>query len=401
MSPPQAGARAARVGIAFGLAVALVGLTLVVWAYRIDRHWIDIHMTTHSCAEYPKELTRGRVVRWVGLISGALLLFAAPFAGRWARRRGPRELATRAVGVLAATFLALLVSDGVLRWRNKPGPPGLRVFHYEPDSEGDPRYVYRPIRSHVTGCRVGDKTLRFVIDANGYRVPSTDFEVGFTRPTILLTGESVASGFGLNYEETYPSMIAGRLGVQTINVAVQGYGSDGAYMRLSEELPRFEHLIATVTMVNHMMVDRNVWPDRPHLVIEEDGSRKNEPVKDTTGWLDRSPLLRLITDVYHSDEGVRRTRSYIEATAVESRARGAFPLFVLTNCGTRCMLDDTGAPSIEHTLFDGLDVEHVRVDIPDDYFDVSIGHPDRRAQALIADAIERALREHDLVAASR
>jgi hypothetical protein len=94
-------------------------------------------------------------------------------------------------------------------------------------------------------------------------------------------------------------------------------------------------------------------------------------------------------------------RASIVATARDTRARGAFPLFVLTNCGTTCLKDETGVSSIDHTMFDGLDVEHVRVDIPDDVFDRRIGHPDRRGQAMIADAIEKELREHGLLTASR
>jgi hypothetical protein len=379
------------------LAVALGGAALFASAYRMDRHWIEIHMTPHSCAEHPAELVRGNMVRWAGLVTGTLLLVASPFVLRWARRRTPRDVASSALSITAAALLALVASDLVLRWRAKPPPAGQPLWHYEPDSEGDPEFVYRAIRSHVTEPRVGDKVLRFVIDANGYRVRSLDDVVDFERPTILFTGESVASGFGLNYEETYPFMVGEHLGVQSINVAVQGYGSDWAYMRLSEELPRFKHVVATVTLLHHMLVDRNVWTDRPHWLVDDEGTHTLVPRKeDDDGWLARSPLLHLFSDVYHSDEGLRRTRSYITATVRETRAHGGFPLFVLTNCGMPCMPDPTGAPSIERTLFDGLDATHVRVDMTDEVFDPAIGHPNRNGQARIAEAIETALRAHGI-----
>lgn len=313
----------------------------------------------------------------------------------------PARSSRRNDRIAAAAALALVTSDLVLRWKLKPPPPPKPLLNYEPESEGDPKYVYRAIRSHVTERHVGDKVLRFFIDANGYRRQSLDDVVDFARPTILFTGESVASGFGLNYEETYPFMVGEQLGVQAVNVAVQGYSSDWAYMRLSEELPRFQQPIATVTLVHHMLVDRTMWPDRPHWIVGDDGTKTLIPRKDDDGWLARSPLLGLFSNLYHSDEGLRRMRSYIRATARETRARGGFPLFVLTNCGTPCLPDETGASSIDHTLFDGLDVIHVRVDMTDDVFDWSIGHPNRVGQAKIAEAIEKVLREHGVQTALR
>jgi hypothetical protein len=142
-----------------------------------------------------------------------------------------------------------------------------------------------------------------------------------------------------------------------------------------------------------------MWRDRPHWVVDDGGRQTLLPQEDRDdGWVTRSPLLHLFSELYRSDEGVRRTRSYITATARETRARGGFPLFVRTNCGTPCLPDGTGTPSIDHTLFDGLDVVHIQVDLPGEVFDWSIGHPDRRGQAMLAEGIERALREHGIPA---
>jgi hypothetical protein len=117
-----------------------------------------------------------------------------------------------------------------------------------------------------------------------------------------------------------------------------------------------------------------------------------EPRADDT-WLAKSPVRQLFQRFYHSDEALQRARSTIRATAKESRDRGAFPLFVLSNSGGMCLPDDSGNPSIEHILFDGLDVTHVRVDT-EDVWVPDIQHPDVRGHRRIADAVEEALREH-------
>ncbi|MFZ0214542.1 MAG: AMP-binding protein, partial [Candidatus Dormiibacterota bacterium] len=46
--------------------LALCGALLVALAWRVDRHWTDIHMTAHYCAESPRDLARGAVLRWTG-----------------------------------------------------------------------------------------------------------------------------------------------------------------------------------------------------------------------------------------------------------------------------------------------------------------------------------------------
>jgi len=394
MGSSDGSVRPGWVARAVGLTVALGGAVLVALALRIDRRWIDVHMTPHFCAEEPGQLVRGVVLRWAGIAAGALLLLASPLVARWAGHRSPRETASATLRLVVAAGLALFVSDLLLRRTQHVEPAKPTVLHYEPDSEGDELLVYRPVPSHVTDCVAGDRHLRFVIDSNDWRVRSTDDVVDFARPTVIFTGESMASGFGLNYEETYPYRVAQALGVQPVNVAVQGYGNDGAYLRLYDALPRFQHPVATVTLVNQMMVDRNDWPDRPHVVLGDDGSRTLQPVRAEEGWLARSPLAHLVTSVVHSDEALRRARAYLAATARETRDHGAFPLFVFTSFRVACLPDETGNPSLERNLFEGLDVVHIRVDLPGDTYDPVILHPNAAAQALLSEGITRALREH-------
>jgi hypothetical protein len=375
-------------------ALALGGALFVILGARVDRRWTDIHMTTHFCAESARELNRGTALGWTGIVVGALIVAASPLVGRWAGRRSWRQVVSTTLRIAVATVLALFAADEVLRLRGHEGPVVRPVAHFEPDSEVDPLFVYRPIPSHVTEMDVGDRHLRFVIDANDWRVRSPDDVVDFARPTVLFTGESTASGFGLNYEETYPFRVGQDLGVQVVNVAVQGYGNDAAFVRLHDALVPFEHPVATVTLINQMMIDRNAWPDRPHLLVRDDGSLFLEPIRKEDGWVARSPLLRIASSVVHSDEALRRARMYIQATARETRARGGFPLFIFTNFRVPCLPDETGVQSLDRYLFEGLDVVHVRVDLGEDTYDPVISHPNAAAQAQLAAAVSRSLREH-------
>ena len=360
-------------------------------------------MTPHYCAEFNSDLTRGQILRWTCITLGAVLIVASKRAVGWAEARTLGACAAAVARVIAAAALAVVAGDLVLRAVSYSGPQRLPVLgHYEPDSEGDPLLIYRPVPSHETRKMAGDKPLYFYVDGNDWRRRSPDDVVDFRRPTILFTGESIASGYGLNYEETYPYLVGQALGVQVVNVAVQGYGNDGAYVRLHEALPRFEHPIATVTLIAPMALERNAWADRQHLVVRDDGSSWVEPVRDETSFVARSPLVHLASSVFFSQEGLRRARAYIAATARETRERDAYPLFLVTSFLFQCMADETGAPTIERTVLHDLNVDDVRVDLPFRLFDGVVMHPNAQGQAMLAAAVVDALRkQHIGPAASR
>src|SRR6185503_7470620 len=85
------------------------------------------------------------------------------------------------------------------------------------------------------------------------------------RPTILFAGESVMLGEGLNWEETIPSQVGALMNVQSANLAVHGYATDQAYLRVESELPRFQRPVAIVTLFMPALFGRNLDDNRPHL----------------------------------------------------------------------------------------------------------------------------------------
>ena len=365
------------------LLVAVVGVGCLWWAWRADGHWFEIHTSWCYCAETQARLAGGRVLRIVGAVLGfVLLLVIRPSAGQWAARTPPRELLVRSARVGLAVVLALVVGEVWLRLR---APPPLR---YEPESELDDRWLYRPMPLQVADVRVGDRWVRFVTDANGWRVRKPDDTIDFSRPTIVSTGESVASGFGLKYDETYAAMLAETTGLQVVNVAVQAYANDAAYARLADALPRFQHPVAALTLLLPATLDRNLWPDRGHF-FERDGSLTFEPSEPA--WMPHLEVAKLFErSVFHTDEALLRARAALAASSRAARARGAAPLVILL-MWPDCVRDDTGVPWLEHILFDGIDAPHVRIEIPPDGWDAPSMHPGPRTHRIIADRVAAAL----------
>src|SRR5262249_45297246 len=112
---------------------------------------------------------------------------------------------------------------------------------------------------------VGDRTIDYTLDPAGYRVRRLDEPVDPERPTVVFAGESVMFGEGLAWEETVPAQVGAMMGVQSANLAVHGYSTDQAYLRLEAELPRFRHPLAVVTLFMTALFGRNLDDDRPHL----------------------------------------------------------------------------------------------------------------------------------------
>ena len=401
MDPPADGKHRAVRRVVEAL-VALLGLALLAVAWRADWHWYEVHATWCYCAQTGRQVGLWRFWRTVAFCGGTLVLVLGVRAlGRRAERVSGAVLLAWVARLGGAVLLAAVVSEALLHALPGRRMQGPRLDPYlDSAREPDDRYGWRPAAARQTELAVDGRPIRFVTDENRYRVRSPDVHMDFAAPTILSTGESVASGYALDYDETYAARLAERLGVQVANLAVTGYGPDQAYLRLADDLPRFAHPIATVTMVLPFALERSVAPDRPHFVPTPSGSLVTEPRYDRT-LAGRSRLLSLLAGAtgYHSDDAIVRTRAIVTATDRVSRERGAFALFVLLDW-PECLPDDTGAPSIERTLFEGLAVTHLRVRLPSEDWDRVMFHPNAEGQRKLADAIARVLVDHGAMTAA-
>src|SRR5262249_34406503 len=131
---------------------------------------------------------------------------------------------------------------------------------------------------------------------------------------------------------------------------------------------------------------RSVAPVRELFAVGPDGALARVPAAPgLAAWR----LARVWSDEpFHGDEAIRVTRAILVAAAEAARARGAEPLFVVTNYGRRCAGDD---PWMVRELFAGL--PHVRVELDDaDVFSAYDPHPNPRGSRKIADAVLAAVR---------
>jgi hypothetical protein len=367
-------------------AVVILGLLVLLLAAWLDRSWFEVHVFQQRCAVDDSDLHLVARVRGLTALAGvATLLVARPIGRRLGRDSGLRAWWVR---IGAAVALALLVCGFVLRAPAHPSAPA-PVPIALPPSHPDARLGWLYDAPRTTVLVDDERPIPYAVDADGDRAHSESDRTDPDQPTILFAGESVTFGLGVLWEEAYPTIVGLRFGVQVVNVGVHGYGDDQIRLHTLDRLAQLRRPVAVVTLAMADLVERDVFTWRDRLGVAADGSLFT--VRAQSPSARESPLAALVGQLGHSDEALRTARAIFAATARDVRARGAYPLFVLTNYGLPCLPDASGRPSIEGHLFDGLDVAHIRVDLDPSAIVHTNGHPDARAHAQLAEAIASAL----------
>jgi hypothetical protein len=386
---------------AAGLVIGASASALFAWGSGADPHWAERHLLASYCATSAAGSLVARAAPWLALVLGlallAVALVATARALRWARLRRPSAWSAGAVALavaasLGVTELYLRGLEGRLTGRtDDPAALGRA-----PMTRADPELGWSYLPSRVTRVEVAGRRLAYVIDQDGNRAATPEARPPSAAPTILFAGESIAFGYGLAYEETFPFLVGRDLGVESVNLAVVGYGSDQAYQRLVEALARTPHPLAVVTLFVPEQIRRNDDPWRPRLALGPGATLERVPPRAGPR------LLRLLHQLpWHDDEALRVTKALMRATADAARARGAFPLFVVASYGAACRPDDGGEPWIVGELFVRQGLPFVRVDLdPEDllpgWFE---RHPGPAGARKIAIAVEAALSRGQAAAA--
>jgi hypothetical protein len=368
-----------------------MGIALLACAFAADRHWLDRHFLPSYFASrrvYVLVLSLARVVT-AGL-GASLALILRPRIGRFVSRVPVRTLLAEVARILLPVALALGTSELVLRHtfrRSEMDDP----ITEEPQRRPDARlaWVFVPARSgHDT---VDGRTIEYAFDSSGYRVRHSDQPVDPGRPTVIFGGESIMVGQGLTWEETVPAQVEAIMGTQSANLAVNGFSTDQAYMRLLAELPRFHRPVAIVSLFAPGLFDRNMDQDRPHL-------------GEDLVWLPPRPRWRLaliasILVPYRSDEeierGVAMTRAVLRATVALAHARRAAPLIVVP----QFLPEDPTERALRRRILDETALPYLWVGLDPSWRLPTDMHPDPRAARAIAVAVARRLRD-DLAIAS-
>jgi hypothetical protein len=233
----------------------------------------------------------------------------------------------------------------------------------------------------------GWRSVEYAFDAEHDRARATTQDPDPRRPTILFAGESIVAGHGLAWQETLPALVGEALGVQVVDLGVDAYGSDQAFLRLADALPRYERVVAVVTLFFPALVDRVAWPDHPRVAFEDHAVRVTPPTG--SGW-DDLRLLRLAREVlpYRDEAAIQLTGEVFVETARLARERGARALFLAPYLGR--------GPRDDRYLVDELLVKPgLTVVDPDWRFEPirGDGHPNAASTRRLAETVVAALEQ--------
>lgn len=191
-------------------------------------------------------------------------------------------------------------------------------------------------------------------------------------------------GEGLTWEESVPAQVGAMMGKQSANLAVDGFGSDQAYLRLQTELPHFRRPVAVVSMFMTTLFGRNLDDDRPHF----DPGLVWRPAVQHGRLMSLANLLV----PFRSDEAVERgvtvTREVLRATIALAAARGATPLILVLQFGP----EDPVERPLRRRILDEAGLPYLFIEIDPAWHVSGDGHPNARAAHAIADAVAARLR---------
>jgi hypothetical protein len=348
---------------------ALLGVALLANQRWLDRHFLPSFFLTRRTYVMLETMARCAIG---GLGAGLALVVRTSLA------RVVTQSPGRIVHVAVAAGLALGAGEFVLR-HVQLRPAEWLGRDQEPRRMADARLGWRFVPSRTGHGAIGGRTVDYAFDAAGYRVRRSDEPVDPERPTILFTGESVMFGKGLTWDESIPAQVGTLLGTQSANLAVDGYGSDQAFLRVQAELPHFRRPVAVVAMFVTTLFGRNLDDDRPHL-------------GPGLTWLPGVPHGRLRSLVqlvapYRSDETVGRgiavTREVFDALVGLAAARGATPLVLVLQVGP----EDSVERALRRRILDAPGLPWLLVEVDPAWRVPGDVHPDARAARAIAAAV--------------
>jgi hypothetical protein len=195
----------------------------------------------------------------------------------------------------------------------------------------------------------------------------------------------VIVGHGLNWAETIPAQVESLTGIQSANIAVHGFASDQAYMRLAAELPRFRQPIAIVSLFMPGLFDRNLDDSRPHLGPGLIWHPAQHSLLLFTLAEGAVPYRRVET----IDRGIAVTREVLRATVETAQRRNATPIIVVPQFGQ----ENPSEAGLRRRVLDEAGLPYLQIELEPSWRSSGDMHPDARGAHAIAAAIATRLQE--------
>ena len=361
---------------------ALPGLALLAWSFHADDAWYEAHMTPGYCAENTSQLARLHAARWIAAALGLLFLVVVrPRLVRWLGGLSLVSAVGSALRILLAVALAVVVSDVVLR-RSR-----LRAARLATPLPPSPNHLGPQVIDTV----IANRKVHYATNADGFRTRTPEDVVDRAARTIVFSGESVVFGYGVDYDDSIPALVAAGTGVPTINLGVCASSNDQALARLERFLPSFPNTVAVVTFVVYDWLYRNVEPMRERLALGWDGALERIPAEPELVW--SSPVWGTLRSIYHAEDAGALTRAILRRTAEVVRSRGAYPLFVFTQSRAWCMSTSSKGPALLRRLADDQPFPLIEMNLDPSMSLEGDLHPSPRGTAQYAAAITRALKD--------
>ena len=385
MTQDRGRSRLSRQALLRGLQVltAGAGLALAVSAAAANQDWLDRHFLPLFFFPREKAVFQETLIRIVcGVIGLMLMLFAPVLLERLTRRMTAGEILGSCLRVILAIGLALGASELLLARKflhaAAEGP-----LKEEPLRRPDPVLGWSFVPNHQGWQDIGGRRIAYATDSRGYRVRAPGADVDTARPTIVFTGESIITGYGLQWEETIPAQTASLLNLQSANIAVHGYANDQAYLRLKAELPHFRAPVAVVSLFTPALFARNLGDDKPYLGPD----LKWYPAIHR--WR-LSALFRFAVP-YHSEpkieRGILATRAVLAATTELARRQGAVALVIVPQFGPEQPIETM----LRQRILDEAKIAYLRVQLDPSWRLKGDLHPGPQAARAIAAAIAQRL----------
>ena len=378
--PPAARSERFAARLVSGIAVASMGGVLVSCALAADQRWLDEHFLPGFFVSRRLYVLVESVVRVAtAALGAALAVLGRPRIGRFIAHNPAQALRAAIAIVLAFGASELILRQLHLRAAEE------QPTTQEPRRRLDPRLGWIMVPARAGHHTSGGRDIEYAFDPAGYRVRRVDEPVDPDRPTIVFTGESMMVGEGLTWDETVPAQTGALMGMQSANLAVSGFASDQAYLRLQAELPRFRRPVAVVSLFTPALFDRNLNDDRPHLGPGLVWLRAEQR------WR-LAAIARLLVryrGVATIERGITVTREVLRASVELARSRGAVPLIVVPQVAP----EEPGERTLRRRVLDEAGLPYVRVELDPSWRIPGDGHPNPRGARAIAVAIATRLRE--------